>query len=288
MTNMDDTAGSDKRASAAGGRVPAPVRHQRIMDAFRRNGFISVTDMAQQIGVSTMTIRRDLVMLSREGKITRTHGGAVALPEGERTAIDVDEPQFDQRMVRQAEAKAAIAEAAAGLVGSRQSIALDVGTTILALARKIAGRADLRIFTNNMRAAMELAGDGSPVYILGGEVRTPEFSIVGQGAIRDVKAHFVDLAFIGVSGLGGEGVYDYSPEDTEVKRAFIENCGTVVVLCDASKFERRALARICGLEAIDILVTDSPPSPALAEALSEAGVRVLVAPELEPSRFHVL
>lgn len=262
------------RSSAV--RIPAPVRHQRIMDVFNADGFVSVTDVARDIGVSPMTIRRDLAILGRDGLLTRTYGGAVAAQDSDRTGHG-DGPLFDQRMAENAVAKKAIAKAASALIQSRESVGLDVGTTLLALAAEIAGRPDLRFFTNNVRAALELAGAGSPVYVLGGEVRTPEFSVVGTSAVAQLTALYLDRVFIGVSGISDLGIFDFSPEDAEVKRSFIDVADCVVVLCDASKFQRRAVARIATLDAIDILVTDQPPRPPLAAALATANVRVIVA-----------
>ncbi|MFW8643379.1 DeoR/GlpR family DNA-binding transcription regulator [Rhizobium beringeri] len=157
--------------------------------------------------------------------------------------------------------KSSIAEAAAKLVASGESVGLDVGTSILALAGALASRRDLRVFTNNLRVSMLMADGKSNVYILGGQVRWPEYSVIGPQAVEALKSHFLDKVFIGVSGLDPSGFYDYSPEDTEVKRAFIANAGSVIVLCDSSKFGRRALSRIVPLEKVNILVTDAPPPP---------------------------
>jgi DeoR family glycerol-3-phosphate regulon repressor len=271
-----------RRAEAAGGRIPAQLRHQQIMNAFHQNGFISVTDIAARIGVSTMTIRRDLVLLEREGRITRTHGGAIAAMDGGKGSVDDEDSIFDRRLAKHASAKSAIARAAATLVGPALSLGLDAGTTVLTSAQLLVGRADLRIFTNNLRAALALAGTGSPVYVLGGEVRVPELSVVGSTAIKLLKSHFLDLVFIGVSAIDENGIYDFSPEDTEVKRAFIDSATRVAVLCDSSKFGQRALARIDGLEAIDVLVTNQEPPARLAGALREAEVEVRVSADDKP------
>jgi DeoR family glycerol-3-phosphate regulon repressor len=260
-------------------RMPAQVRHQRIMSIFRQFGFVLVTDIAARIGVSTMTIRRDLEYLEKAGKITRTHGGAVVNADGARTGADEEESIFDRRLLKNAGSKEAIARLAATLVESSQSVGLDVGTTVLTAAHQLAGRHDLRFFTNNLRAALALAGNGSPVYILGGEVRVPELSVVGSSAIQLVHSHFLDWLFLGVSAIDENGLYDFSPEDTEVKRAFIDSADRVALLCDASKFERRALARICDLNAVDVLVTDQAPPSRLAAALRSAGVEVKIASE---------
>lgn len=262
-----------------GRRLPAPLRQQQIRLAFQRDGFVSVAELAAAMGVSTMTIRRDLIRLEADGLVSRTHGGAVPLddtpPPGEAEAA-----LFDRRLVKHRAAKNAIARQAARLVGPALSLGLDVGTTLLALARELAGRNDLRIYTSNLRAAMTLAGRGSPVYVLGGEVRVPELSVVGAAASESLKSHYFDLVFLGVSGLDPMGIYDFSPEDSDVKRAFIASAGRVVLLCDSSKFGRRALARVAGLETIDILLCDRPPPDDLAAALAAARVDVIIASEV--------
>lgn len=260
-------------------RMPAQIRHQRIMDTLRQFGFVLVTDIAARIGVSTMTIRRDLEHLEKAGKITRTHGGAMVDADGARAGADEEESIFDRRLLKNAGSKEAIARMAATLVESSQSVGLDVGTTVLTAAQQLAGRQDLRFFTNNLRAALALAGNGSPVYILGGEVRVPELSVVGSSAIQLLQSHFLDWLFLGVSAIDENGLYDFSPEDSEVKRAFIDSAGRVALLCDASKFERRALARICDLNVVDVLVTNQAPPPRLAAALHSASVEVKIASE---------
>jgi DeoR/GlpR family transcriptional regulator of sugar metabolism len=106
--------------------------------------------------------------------------------------------------------------------------------------------------------------------------------VVGSAAIKILKSHFLDLVFIGVSAIDENGFYDFSPEDTEVKRAFIDSATRVAVLCDASKFGQRALARIDALVAVDILVTDQPPPARLASALRDANVEVRVAAGEQP------
>jgi DeoR family glycerol-3-phosphate regulon repressor len=258
-------------------RIPAALRQARIMASFERNGFVSIAGLSEELGVSGMTVRRDLDLLDKRGVLARTHGGAVAPGPHAPTSFDEDEPAFDQRMRRQTQQKSSIAAAAAKLVGPNESLGLDVGTSILELASELAPRRDLRVFTNNLRVGMQMANGNGSVYILGGQIRVPEFSVIGPQAIENLKSHFLDRVFIGVSGLDANGLYDYSPEDTEVKRAFIGNAGSVVVLCDSSKFGRRALSRIVPLDKVHILVTDAPPPPDIAEALANTNTPVIVA-----------
>lgn len=274
MTNNEDDAKSAQAEGSAGARLPATLRHARIMSAFEKDGFVSITSLAEELGVSGMTVRRDLDLLGKRGLLERTHGGAVAAGQ---MVYDEDEPAFEQRMRRNAAEKSTIAQAAARLVAPGESVGLDVGTSILALATELAPRKDLRVFTNNLRVGMQMAEGNSSVYILGGQVRVPEFSVIGPQAIEGLKSHFLDRVFLGVSGIDANGLYDYSPEDTEVKRAFVESGGCVVVLCDSSKFGRRALSRIVSLDRINILITDAEPPQDLAQALAEAGVQIIIA-----------
>jgi len=242
-----------------------------------RAGFLSVAEASERMGVSAMTIRRDLELLEARGVLTRTHGGAIAIQGRRLEVFDAVEPVFEQRRRRQAGAKAKMAAAAAALIGPNETIALDVGTSVLALAKELVGRADLKFLTNNLPAAMTLSGGPSPVYLLGGQLRGPEMSVIGTGATEQARSYYVDRAFIGVSGLIEGGFYDYSLEDSDVKRAFIERAHQVVALCDSSKFDHRAMARICALNQVHLVVTESAPPAHLAEALQAAGTVVLVA-----------
>ena len=257
-------------------RLPAGARQVRIAEIVGRAGFISVMEAAGKLGVSGMTIRRDLEVLESRGLLVRTHGGAVATTPGRGEVYDAEEPAFERRRRRNAAAKARIARAAAGLVGANETIALDVGTSTLALAEELAARTDLRVFTNNLRAAMALSRGRSPVYIFGGQLRGPEFAVIGSVATTQVKDYYFDRLFLGVSGITETGLYDYMLEDTEVKRAFLERARQVVVLCDSSKFDHRALARICGLEQVHVLVTDETPPPHLVRTLQSHRVEIVV------------
>ena len=269
-------AAQSARQAEHGERLPAEVRRARILASIGKAGFVSISGLAEELGVSGMTIRRDVNMLEARGELERTHGGAIA-EAAPPVGFDAVEPAFEHRMRQQAQRKAAIARAAAGLVGRGESIGLDVGTSILALVAELSGRSDLRVFTNNLRAAMQMAVSGSEVYVPGGRVRDVESSIVGARAVEELRSRFLDRVFVGVSGFDANGLYDYSLEDSDVKRAFIANANQAIVLCDSSKFGRRALARVGPLDEADILITDAPPPPELAGALERSGVRVIVA-----------
>lgn len=230
--------------------------------------------MARSLGVSEMTIRRDLQTLHDEGVVMRTHGGALAR---EPARYDAEDSTFDARDRERQSAKAMIAAMAASRVGPGETIGIDVGTTMLALAEALAGRSDLKIVTNNLRAGLALGRSRSDICLLGGRLRRDELSVVGPIASQQLAAMSFDRVFIGVSGLVVEGGYDFAHEDTEVKRAFIERAGEVVVLCDAAKFDRHSLARVVSLDRIDVLITDRRPPAHLAQALDAADVETIIA-----------
>lgn len=267
----------DEPSQAVESRLPAGARQARLMELLGRNGFLSVAEAAERMGVSAMTIRRDLEALESRGVLTRTHGGAVAIQGRRLEVFDAVEPFFEQRRRRQAGEKSRIAAAAARLIGANETIALDVGTSVLALAKELLGRADLKFLTNNLPAATVLSAGPSPVYLLGGQLRAPEMSVVGTAATEQARSYYVDRAFIGVSGLIETGFYDYSLEDSDVKRAFIERARQVVVLCDSSKFDHRSMARVCELRQVHVVVTESAPPAHLADALRAAGTEIVVA-----------
>ena len=256
-------------------RVPAGARHARILGLVNRNGFVSVSEIAESFSVSDMTIRRDLWALEDKGMLQRTHGGAVGI--GRREVFDAAEPAFSSRRRQNAAAKAAIARKAAQLIGVRESIGLDVGTSTLALAEEIAGRQDITVFTGSLYAAAVLGRRNCPVHVLGGLLRAPELSVVGPNPIKQIMQFYVDKLFLGVSGVTEAGFFDYSPEDTEIKRAFIEQAERVVVLCDSSKFDHRSVSKVCDLGRAATIVTESAPPGHLADALARAGVEILIA-----------
>jgi DeoR family glycerol-3-phosphate regulon repressor len=254
-------------------RQPGP-RQARLLELLASRGFLTVHELAAATGVSEITARRDLVELEERKALKRTHGGAMSLRDGQAEIFDASEPAFDARRRRNNRAKIAIAQVAAQLVKPGFTIALDVGTSTLELARCLGDVGELRIVTNNMRAASLLASTPHAVYLPGGRVRGKELSVYGSATAEQIRAYWFDVAFIGVSGITESGLYDYSPEDTEIKRIYMERAKQVVVLCDSQKFGHHSMVQVGPLSAIHILVTDTPPPPALAAALAAAGVEL--------------
>ncbi len=250
-----------------------------ILREIEEHGSVSVVDLAQRLGVSDMTIRRDLVDLEEKGQVRRVHGGAVSA-RGRSF-----EPSIVLRQGESREAKAAIGRTAAELVADGDSIILDVGTTIMELAACLLGRHNLTVITPSLSIASLLVNQPDIRVILpGGIVRHGELSMVGDLTRKAFEGLFVDRLFLGVGALDARaGLSEYNWDDALVKQAMIESAKEVIVLADATKFGKVAFARVAPIHCIHQLVTDQAPPPALQKALDRAGVVIHLpgAPETE-------
>ncbi|MCZ8148554.1 MAG: DeoR/GlpR family DNA-binding transcription regulator [Roseomonas sp.] len=255
----------------------ARARQAAILERLAAVGDVTVSSLAATLQVSEMTIRRDLALLERQGQIERTHGGAVPPPPRHPVTLDREEPTFDARLRQRHEAKAAIAQAAAGLLAGCRTIALDVGTTSFLIAGHLRQVPHLKIFTNNLRAAAALEGSASEVYVAGGRVRSDELSVVGGTAIAQFESLWFDVAVIGASGLTPDGLYDYSPEEAEMKRVYLRRSGQRILACDSVKFQRLSLVHVGALSSVQTLVTDAEPPAPLTEALARNKVHIRLA-----------
>ncbi|MBY3561062.1 DeoR/GlpR family DNA-binding transcription regulator [Rhizobium laguerreae] len=273
-------------AAAEKPKVLAQVRHARILETLARKGAVSVSDVASQLAVSEMTVRRDLIELEKGGRLVRTHGGAVrsgkAFEPIANEAVDREEPTFESRLTRNAAAKRTIAMAAAGVAAGARTLALDVGTTTYLLSGLLLNQPHTKIFTNGVRNAMQLGTGFGEVYLPGGRMRGEEMAISSQSAVSQFEELWFDIAFVGVSGITAQGIYDYSFEDTDIKRVYLRRATQKVVLCDSTKFKRMSLVHIAPLQQFDMLITDAMPPADLADALAAAGVDVRIAPEEQP------
>lgn len=261
--------------------APAGARRLALHRLIAERGFVSVADVAKEIGISDMTVRRDLEVLERDGLIQRSHGGAVPAPT---TTVIPTEPSYAARRDLNREAKQRIAAAAARLVTPYQAIGLDAGSTVAYLAAELAAREALEIVTNSLQTILAMPQPILPeVFLLGGRLRPREGSLCGGITRKQLSGHWLDRFFLGICGIDEKGVYDYSPEDTEVKSVFIQQAKAVTALCDSSKFGRRSFVRVCGFESIDSIVTDAPLPPEIHAAATQARVQVIIAdrPQLD-------
>ncbi|PJI94769.1 DeoR/GlpR family DNA-binding transcription regulator [Luteimicrobium subarcticum] len=255
----------------------ATVRHDRILTALRATGAVRIADLAADLDVSEMTVRRDLAELAERGLVRKVHGGAVA-PDAPRPG---DEPAFAAKSDLMAAEKAGIARAAACLVEPGASVAISAGTTTHALAHELVRRTDLRpltVVTNSLPVADTLyRADGVTTVLTGGE-RTPSDALVGplaEAALADLR---VDVAFLGAHGVSVDhGLTTPNLAEASTDRALRAAAAATVVLADHSKWQVTGLARWARLDDVDVLVTDDGLEPADRDAAAEHAGRVVVA-----------
>lgn len=270
----------DEEAEPVVPAAPAGARRAALGRLIRDRGFVSVADVAREIGISDMTVRRDLEVLERDGLVRRSHGGAVPAPPA---TVIASEPSYAARRDLNREAKQRIAAAAAALVLPEQAIGLDVGSTVACLAAELATHDAIEIVTNSLQTILAMPQPILPeVFLLGGRLRPREGSLCGGITRQQLSGHWMDRVFIGVAGLDEQGIYDYSPEEAEIKAVFMQQAAAVTVLCDSSKFSRRSFVRVCGFEAIGSIVTDAPPPPAIRAAAARAQVEIIIADPVPP------
>lgn len=250
----------------------AENRQQKILARLAEHGEATVADLSAQFGVSEMTVRRDIIQLAAAGLLVRTHGGAAS------AASRSFEPLFALRSRTNAEAKRRIGVAVARELIDGQTIVLDGGSTGVAVAEALVGR-NITVCALNLRVAEILSADAATrVMVPGGMVRTGESSVVGSDAEEALRRYRFDTYVMTASAADvGAGFTEWNVEDAAVKRAAKEVSRRTIVAVDSSKFGRQAFARICGLDEIDILVTDADVAGEHQNEISAAGAELLIA-----------
>jgi DeoR/GlpR family transcriptional regulator of sugar metabolism len=230
----------------------APQRWELLRNLIRQRGITRLDDLCRELQVSPATVRRDLDALERAGAIRRVHGGAVSV-DGR-----LDEPLFDDKTSLAAKEKLRIAEAALQFIADAETIYLDGGSTVLALARLLRERTNLTVVTNSLRAAWELAGRGPRLILIGGELRRLSQTMVGPLTRLVLQELHLDKAFMGTIGMTSrEGLTTTDPGEAFTKRLVMEQAGQIIVLADSSKAGKVAFARAGSLDDVDVLITDA-------------------------------
>ena len=256
-------------------------RLNTLLELISERGTVSIAEISEALTISAATARRDLTALAEQRLVTRTHGGASALGSGYELPLQY-------KIARQAEAKMAIARAAAELVSVGDSLGINGGTTTSEVAR-VLGRTDrlartdndfgVTIVTNALNIAYELSVRSHvKIVVTGGVARRQSYELVGPLVSNTLSDLALDIAFLGVDGLSAEfGATTLHEGEADVSQQFARVAKRVVIVADSTKLAKATFARICPLDAIDVLVTDAPVLGPLADALAAAGVRVIVA-----------
>lgn len=256
-------------------------RRAEILEFLRDRGQASITELATEFGVSDDTVRRDVEALATKGSVDRTHGGATISPEDRLSAVI----PFVKRVNTNAEAKDAIAQAAAALIDEGQSVVINGGTTTLALAKHLATKRGLTVVTNSLPLPPEMYSRGArEIYLIGGAYRLRSQVTIGPVVLSDgagrPRAIHADWAIIGVGGVTDEGtVWTSSLPEAGMMRAMMDCASHTLLLADSSKFGKREFAEVGDLAANTTLVTEHRPSRALLDHAAEVGAAVVVAGE---------
>lgn len=256
-------------------------RQKNIIEKINTGTPISVSELSRELGVSSVTIRRDLDRLEKEGMLARTHGGAIPVGGGSE-----EEPSFTEKMDQFPVEKLASAYKAAELIKDGDTILLGAGTTITALAKLLKDRPNLTVVTNTVNVAMELAqSEGINLVLTGGNIRTKSYALVGSLAERTLREIHVEKAFLSVNGLSIEhGLTTPNMTEAHTNSIMVEVADQLIVLADHSKIGRVALSRFAPISAVSTLITDSGTPQDFIEELRKRSVEVIVAEGTEAEK----
>lgn len=243
-------------------------RQLTLLAEVQRHGSMTVEQLADQLGVTLQTVRRDVQRMADEGLLTRFHGG-VRLPSS-----TVENIAHQQRKNLHAEGKNRIANAVAAAVPNDCSLILNIGTTTEAVARALLHHSGLRVITNNLNVATILSANPKcEVIVVGGVVRGRDQGIVGEAAVDFIRQFKVDIAIIGISAIEADGsLRDYDFREVKVSQTIISHAREVWLAADSSKFNRPAMVEVGRLSQIDRLFTDAAPPEPFPALLADAQV----------------
>jgi DeoR family transcriptional regulator of aga operon len=275
MTPMRKKRALKKRSSQTldGEDMLIDERRQHILGLLQNDGRVLVAELSSQLGISQITIRKDLDHLEAKGLIQRTHGGALPVQTGA-----LFDPSLQEKQKQHSHEKQRIAAAAARLVQEGQCVMLDSGTTTTAIAQALRRFSQLTVITNAVNIAAELAGTNFDVILTGGTLRKNSFSLVGPLAEDVLEEMHADILFLGVDGFDVElGVTTPNVLESRVNRAMVKAARRVVAVCDSTKFGRRSLSRIVSPSAIHQVITDKSVPQQIVDSLQSQNIEVTIA-----------
>jgi DeoR/GlpR family transcriptional regulator of sugar metabolism len=269
---MSDLAPATELGSS---RALARQRHEVILAELRRRGAVRVSELSTLLGVSDMTVRRDLEVLAEAGILDKVHGGATL-----RDERSTDEPGFEAKSSRNTREKHAIALAAAAMVRPGTAIGITAGTTTWQMAYHIADVPNLTVVTNSVRVAdvLHQAARSDRTVVLTGGVRTPSDALVGPVAVAALRSLHLDSVFMGVHGMNlRAGFTTPNLMEAETNRAFVEATEHLVVLADHTKWGTTGLSSMAALDRAAVVITDRGLPTAARTALEDSVGRLVLA-----------
>ncbi|MFG3253389.1 DeoR/GlpR family DNA-binding transcription regulator [Streptomyces sp. NPDC048172] len=269
---MSSDRQSDRQSAPQNDRQQyAAERQQTLLRIVREDGRLDAAETAERLGVSAETIRRDLVLLERQGLLRRQHGGAVP---AESLSL---EPPTAERTGYQRE-KRRIAQAALEHVPTAGTVLIDAGSTTACLAEMFPGDRELTVFTNTLPVALALVGRPQlDVHTLGGRVRARTLAEVDHWAMRTLSEIRVDVAFLGTNAISVErGLSTPDTSEAAIKRLMFSAARRRILLADHHKVGRERLYQYAQLADVDLLVTDTGLSDEDAARLTDAGIQEIL------------
>lgn len=256
----------------------AAERQGRIYDAVEERTVVRVAELAELLGVTPMTIRRDLDRLSSQGKLDKVHGGATSTRA--RVHPSTDEPGFQAKRLLQTAEKESIARAAVAMVRPGSTIGMSAGTTTWALARHLRAVAGLTVVTNSVRVAdvlHEPRPDAPEVVLTGGE-RTVSDALVGPLALSSLRRLHLDVVLLGVHGIHpAAGLTTPNAAEAQTDQALVDAAQRLVVVADHTKWGLLSAGSIAPLSRVDVLVSDDRLADEARATLVRAGANVVLA-----------
>ncbi len=246
-------------------------RQQLILHHLAREGAAGIAALAELLGVSRETVRRDINALSDRQLLRKTHGGALAGA--------ASEPSLTARMEVNAAGKRRIGQAAAKMVPDGASVIIDCGSTTQAVARALLEHRRLTVYTNDLNVARLLARrNANVVHLLGGQLLEHEEATAGWETCAQVTQYHVDLAFVGVSGIDGDGTLtDYERAGAELRSRMLAAAKRSVLVADRTNFGQVRAVTVGNFDKAHCLVTDAAPAVAVRRKLASRGIEVIVA-----------
>lgn len=262
-----------------GDRVLARQRQEAILREVDRIGGVRVSELVGMLGVSDMTVRRDIEALAANGMVLKVHGGAAAV-----VGRSADEPGFHLKSEMNPGPKSAIARKVAALISPGSSIAISAGTTTYAVAQELLNVPDLTVVTNSPRVAdlLHNAQREHLTVVLTGGVRTPSDALAGPLADATLASLHVDTLILGVHGIDQvAGLTTPNLIEAATNRALIATARRVIVVADHSKWAVIGLSTFATLDQVDVLVTDAGLDTEARRIVSEQVGQLIVAPSLD-------
>lgn len=249
-------------------------RRRDILEQVKRSGEVLISDLSKQFNVTEVTIRNDLEYLEKRNLVMRARGGAINV----ENHVGIDKSIMDKNRLHSIE-KMAIGKKSADLIKSGETIILDSGTTTAEIAKNLESLEQLTIITNALNIVNILVNQPNINLIVpGGVVRQHSMSLVGPLAEKSLRNFFVDKAFISTDGFDTrQGVYTPNIEEASLNAVMIAISKEIILVTDSSKFTRKSLVFICGLENIATVVTDKGISDEDKKRLEDADIQVLIA-----------